>query len=435
MLFLPAAHSTFGMEIMKLGKIVIFHLLGILISITVTVGALLLILKVYDVYLLSHRQAALADEDADEPTMRTLEYYPFTGGHVQAYKTERGRQPWTSFYDDFDVVSGEYGFFIDFRLESPPAKKDNEIRIVLAGGSTAQGWGGQTNADMFYKLLPVRLTQRLQEQGGNCPVTLVNLAMGSSHIYQSFIALNKWAHSLHPDAIVSFSGNNELAVPSLTKSDADFLGSEPGALLHVLRYSASPPWLKKLARFYPGIVRRTLLGSMVRLFYLSEYNEDWAANYYLSRTDEAFGPMPNADARRRYEAAIKGLTNAEIVDSVSIPLYVQSLESISRDFAGMPIFAVFQPVGGVSEEYARMSVAIPRQVNDEDHYDDVKFLDLRRVWQEHGFFPGSLVDGLHLSNEGHVLVTDYLSDYLFPFVQDRCKRLTAAKAAPPRPVN
>jgi hypothetical protein len=423
------------MEIMKLAKIVVFHLLGILISVTLTVGTLILILKVYDVYLLSNRHAAQADEDADEPTMRTLEYYPFTGSHIQAYKTERGREPWTSFYDDFDVVSGEYGFFIDFRLEAPPAKKDNEIRIVLTGGSSAQGWGGRTNADMFYKLLPVRLTQRLQEQGGNCPVTLVNLAMGSSHIYQNFIALNKWAHSLQPDAIVSFSGNNELAVPSLTKSDADFLGSEPGALLHVLRYSASPPWLKKLARFYPGIVRRTALGSMVRLFYLSEYNEDWAANYYLSRTDQAYGPMPNAEARRRYEAAIKGLTNAEIVDSVSIPLYVHSLESISRDFAGMPIFAVFQPVGGVSEEYARMAADIPRQVNDRDHYDDVKFLDLRGIWQEHGFYPNSFVDGLHLSNDGHVLVTNYLSDYLFPFVQDRCTRLTAAKAAPSRPAN
>ena len=55
------------------------------------------------------------------------------------------------------MVSGEYGFFIDFRLESPPPKHDNEIRIVLTGGSTAQGWGGRTNADMFYQLLPAKL--------------------------------------------------------------------------------------------------------------------------------------------------------------------------------------------------------------------------------------------------------------------------------------
>ena len=151
--------------------------------------------------------------------MRTLEYYPFTGAQIQAYKHERGQLPWSNFYDDFDVVSGEYGFFVDFRLEAPPPKQDNEIRIVLTGGSTAQGWGGRTNADMFYQLLPPKLTQELQERGQNCKVTVVNLAMGSSHIYQNFIALNKWAHPLQPDAIISFSGHNEIAVPSASKGD------------------------------------------------------------------------------------------------------------------------------------------------------------------------------------------------------------------------
>ena len=111
------------------------------------------------------------------------------------------------------MASGEYGFFIDFRLEAPPPKQDNEIRIVLTGGSTAQGWGGRTNADMFYQLLPTKLNQELQEHGQNCKVTVINLAMASSQIYQNFIALNKWAHPLRPDAIVLFSGGNEIAVP------------------------------------------------------------------------------------------------------------------------------------------------------------------------------------------------------------------------------
>jgi len=409
---------------MKRGQAIVFHLLAVFTSIILTIGGLLLCLKLFDIYLTSRRHPR-ADEDVDQPTMRTLEYYPFSGGQIQAYKREQGELTWTKFYHDFDVTSGEYGFFIDFRLEAPPPKKDNEIRIVLTGGSAAQGWGGRTNADMFYKLLPVGLTQRLQEGGENCSVTLVNLAMGSSHIYQNYIALNKWAHPLKPDAIVSFSGNNELAVPNRTKSDADFISAELGASLRLLRYSASPPWLKKLAQFYPGIVRRTMLGLMVRLFYLSEYEEDWAANYYLSRTDATYGPMSEADARRHYEAAMKGLTGADLVAGVSIPLYVHSLESISRDFPGTPIFAVFQPVTDVGGGYARFTAAVQTQVNDNDHYDDVKFLDLQRVWKEHDLFPGSFVDTVHLSNDGHVLVTNYLSDYLLPFVQDRCAQLTA----------
>jgi len=421
---------------MKFVKTVIFNFLAILLSVTLTIGALLLCLKAYDVYLSSHRHPAAPDDDADEPTMRTLEYYPFTGAQIQAYKREQGRLPWSSFYDDFDVVSGEYGFFIDFRLESPPLKQDNEIRIVLTGGSAAQGWGGRTNADMFYRLLPTKLTQQLQQRGQNCQVTVVNLAMASSHIYQNFIALNKWAHPLQPDAIVSFSGGNEIAVPLTSKSDADQLASyQVGGFLHVPRYSASPRWLKILAQYYPGIVRRTALGSLIRFIYLPDYSEDWDANYLLSRVDPNYRPMPREELKRRYKAALKSLTMDDIIDSVSIPLYEHSLESISRDFPGTPIFAVFQPLWHSQEEYTRMTNVIPSKVNDQDHYADIKFLNLQHVWEENKFFPGSLVDSVHLSNNGQILVTTYLTDWLLPFAQDRCAQLSATKTAPAQHVN
>ena len=312
---------------MKFAKTVIFNFLAFLMSSVLTIGALLLCLKLVDVYLQYKRHAAYPDVDADEPTMRTLEYYPFTGGQIQAYKRERGKLAWSDFYDDFDMVSGEYGFFIDFRLESPPPKQDNEIRIVLTGGSTAQGWGGRTNADMFYQLLPAKLNQELQEHGQNCKVTVINLAMASSQIYQNFIALNKWAHPLQPDAIISFSGGNEIAVPWTSKGDADQLASyQVGGFLHVPRYSASPRWLKILAQYYPGIVRRTALGSLIRLMYLPDYSDDWDANYFLSRVDPNYRPMPREELQRRYKAALKTLTLDDIVDSVSIPLYEHSLE-------------------------------------------------------------------------------------------------------------
>jgi lysophospholipase L1-like esterase len=421
---------------MRFAKTVVFHFLSIVISVTLTVGVLLLGLKIFDVYLQSSRHAATPDDDADEPSLRTMEYYPFTGGQIQAFKTEH-KPLWLNNYDDYDVTSGEYGFFIDFHLETPPPKQDNEIRIVLTGGSTAQGWGGRSNADMFYKLLPRRLTQELQEHGRSCQVTVVNLAMGSSHIYQNFVALNKWAHPLQPDAIISFSGHNEIAVPWSSKGDGPYgLASVAGGFLHVLRYSASPRWLKKMAQYYPGIVKRTMLGSLIRSMYLGDYIDDWKADYYLNRVDPDFRPMPREDVQRRYKAAMKSLTVGDIVDSVSIPLYEHSLESISRDFPDTPIFAVFQPFRPYRpwlEDYARMTSEIPRKINDEDHNDKVKFLNLQKAWQEHDFFPGSLVDPVHLSNDGHLLVTTYLNDWLFPFVQDRCARLIAAKAAVTEP--
>jgi lysophospholipase L1-like esterase len=423
---------------MGIAKTFTFHFLSILISVTLTVGVLLLGLKLFDVYLLSDRHAATPDDDAEEPTMRTMEYYPFTGGQIQAFKTEH-KPLWSNYYDEFDVTSGEYGFFIDFHLETPPPKQYNEIRIVLTGGSTAQGWGGRTNADMFYKLLSTRLNQELLEHGRNCRVTVVNLAMGSSHIYQNYIALNKWAHPLQPDAIISFSGANEMAVPWNGKGDGPYmLASVEGGLLHVLRYSASPRWLKMIAEYYPGIVRRTMLGSLIRLMYLSDYIDDWKADYFLSRADPNFASMPRQEVQARFRTEVKSLTIRDIVDSVSIPLYEHSLESISRDFPATPIYAVFQPLRPYRpwlEDYARMTAAIPRKINDEDHNGNVKFLNLQKIWQEHDFFPGSLVDAVHFSNDGHRLVTTYLSDWLFPFVQDRCAQLTAAKAAPAEHAN
>jgi hypothetical protein len=171
--------------------------------------------------------------------------------------------------------------------------------------------------------------------------------------------------------------------------------------------------------------------------YLSDYTEDWDANYLLSRIDPTYTAMPRKELQRRYQAALKSLTVDEIVDSVSIPLYENSLESISRDFPGTPIFAVFQPFwhGHPQQEYTRMTTVIPTKVNDQDHYANIKFLNLQRVWEEHDYFPGSFVDGVHLSNDGHKLVTTYLSDWLSPFVQDRCAELASAKAAPLRQVN
>jgi hypothetical protein len=197
---------------MKFAKIAAFHVLAALISVTLTVAVLLVGLKILDAYLLSQGRDGPADEDADEPTMRTMEYCPFTGGHVQAFMTER-KPLWSSYYKDSDVTTGEYGFFIDFRLEAPPPKQDNEI----------------------------------------------------------------------------------------SKGDGPYLlASKEGGLLHVLRYSASPPWLKKITRYFPGIVKRTMLGSLVRLMYLNDYIDDWKANYYLSRVDPTFGPMPEAELRTRH---------------------------------------------------------------------------------------------------------------------------------------
>jgi hypothetical protein len=286
--------------------------LTVSLMVLVNVVAILAGLKAYDYYLISSYRSAVPDEDTDDPTMRTMDYYPYTGTHVQAYKRERGSEVlWDHTYDAYDVRSGEYGFFIDFPLEAPSSKAPNEIKIILTGGSAAQGWGARTNEEMFYKLLPDRMTRDLRDRGLDCKVSVVNLAMGASIIYQNFIALNKWGHGLDPDAIISFSGHNELEVPWTTKND-DNGGSQTGAAMqYVFRYSASPQWLKTLARYFPGIVRRTQFGPLVRYLYFNQYEKDWREGYIVSRLAPHAEPISKVEQREIYRKVTSSMRVAD----------------------------------------------------------------------------------------------------------------------------
>jgi hypothetical protein len=57
---------------MRFAKTAVFRFLSIVISVTLTVGVLLIGLKIFDAYLLSDRHAATPDDDADEPTRQKL---------------------------------------------------------------------------------------------------------------------------------------------------------------------------------------------------------------------------------------------------------------------------------------------------------------------------------------------------------------------------
>src|SRR5438093_143773 len=63
----------------------------------------------------------------DKPTMRTFDFYPYTGQHIQAHYHQVGPDTWSN--QDFDVRSGDHGFFVDFSLDTPPPKQANEFRL------------------------------------------------------------------------------------------------------------------------------------------------------------------------------------------------------------------------------------------------------------------------------------------------------------------
>jgi lysophospholipase L1-like esterase len=360
----------------------------------ICLAAALAALKAYDWHLMQ-RPAVIPDLEMDRPTMRTAEIYPYTGIHMQPRARETYPAWHPSIADGYDVRSGQYGFWIDHNLENWPAKQPGEIRILLVGGSGAQGWGARTNDAMLYKLLPKALSRP------GCRVEVINLAMGSTVSYQNFIALNRWGHALEPDAILSLAGANELNVPWNTKTDDAGAAQRHAAFERTLNYAYSPPWLKALAEWFPGLVKRTDLGNVVRMLALKDYQKDWQHAYASERLQMQW-------------AEIAALPHSEIVRRIGAPEYRHALESMARDFPGIPVFGVFQPLNRDNANYKLLRAEVAKAKG-------IAFYDLQEEWSRKDNYPGSLVDTVHLSDDGQRLITGYLAAFLEPFVDKACK--------------
>jgi hypothetical protein len=239
--------------------------------------------------------------DARRPGVSLFQYdlYPFTGGHTQANVAVKGGL----------FRTGDHGFMVDFDLDDPPAKGDGEIRLLLVGGSAAAGHGASATEKMLH---------RMMERAFACPgrkLKVVNLAMGGSRSYQNFIASNLWGHALHPDAVLSFSGNNDLRI----RPYLDYDGFQMVAAGQALVLASSNRGLAAVvATRYPNLVNKTVLGIALRALEFGRIREEIEADF-ASRFPEPAG--------ERGETA----------------RYVHALNSIRRDFQGLPIFVAYQP--------------------------------------------------------------------------------------------
>jgi hypothetical protein len=268
------------------------------------------------------------DTDSSQTTIRTLELFPYDGFHVQANFHHRGPLPWNDYTPeaDFDIRTGDKGYFIDFSLEYPPPKAANEFRIILIGGSGAQGWGATRNENMFYSRVEKLLKQRLASR--NIQVRVINLAMASSMTYQNYIALNRWGHTLEPDLILAYIGRNDYMVPLVHEggSDAYYAFDDLDMFSLALREGEYPKGMTWLMDLMPNLMRHTSIGIGIKIA--------WGWDYFRSRARESYalaGGQRPALGRHVMEARV-------------IPLLVHSLRSIKRDFDGVPIMVAWQPV-------------------------------------------------------------------------------------------
>jgi lysophospholipase L1-like esterase len=348
------------------------------------------------------------DPERPDITMNTFDLYPWTGGHIQANFKLRGGT----------FRSGDHGFFIDFDLDRPPPKAVGEFRVIWIGGSAAQGFGAHTNENMMYRVLE-RLFAEQPPCAPTVKLSVINLAMAGSVAHQNFNALNRWGHDLKPDLILTFAGVNDLAY-MFGGLDGWFGFSTVQGYVLMSRFAASPPYLKVLARWYPGLFKSTAFGMALRTFRFQDLERRALRSY-----EAQYPPQPKSAAER--------------VEKIAVPRFVHSLKSIKRDFLGIPVFVVFQPFmsttanpGSVAEGpikpdeyrlYYASFISDARQALDGYLNTAWFFFDAHDYYAREMSKRYSPGDGVHLSDAKQMELGAAIGQRLFPVV---C-RLAAAQ--------
>jgi len=337
------------------------------------------------------------------PTIRSLDLYPWTGWQAQSDFRHQGDMPWERQpHHDYHVTTGRLGFFEPDVLDVPP-KGPCERRVILIGGSGAQGWGAQTNAHTIARRLEAHLSEHKALAGLQPKV--FNLAMGASITYQNFIALNRWGHALQPDLIVSYSGRNDYRIVEVDRSDAYYYFSQLVALSEIVRRDTGTGFVAWLSESFPRLMEQTTVGSSLRM--LSDYNR-------LQR--EA---VTGYAQRLGYDR----MSQAEFLERVVVGGHIQALKSIKRDFDGIPIALAWQAVhrdelAGSSfaqvrsdfyeHNFATITAALSGYIND-----GWIFLDAHRYMQQ---FPKENT-GTHLGNAGQDLVGQFIATGITPALE------------------
>jgi hypothetical protein len=381
----------------------IFWTILICVTAALVAGVTVLIVRTVDQVLV--RANGDPRERLGQNRFRYLRFYPYTGNHMTANYRHVGPMPWENqdFYKDFDVSSGDHGFFVDFDLDNPPPKAADEFRIILTGGSGAQGWGGRTNDEMFYRYLETRLNRLVSPKTG-LRYRVINLAMGGAITMQNYIALNIWGHKLAPDAVISWSGGNDLFVPMMTGGDGYLNYYGVASAVNPLP-PEEDPWINRwLDANLPGIAAYTSIKRLLGLSGLA-------------------APIPTV--RRQYlnregYLAARDFAGKNTMFDVALPTYVHALRSIKRDFQGIPMMVMFQAIDWrqafpfVDQEYddwtGRTEAQLKGHVNN-----DWIFYNLHQEWKKRDLFKKAvLYYGLHLPSGMQEIVADMVIEWTPP---------------------
>jgi len=215
--------------------------------------------------------------------------------------------------------------------------------------------------------------------------------MGGSISYQNFLALNLWGHTLDPDAILSFSGVNELIMYRIFGSNLFNHGATYGGFALTQRHWESQGWQKFLAQAFPGVFKYSHIAQALRVLALPQRNRQFTEDY--------------ASRFRREE-----------VELAAARFQSHALLSMLRDFPGLPLLFVTQPLMDADSSYDVMQAHVIELLRSSTLSPRISHINSHAYWKANAYFPGSLPDTVHLSNEGHELMAEYLTEPVIQMV-------------------
>lgn len=232
--------------------------------------------------------------------------------HQGAINTE-----WKSYPEGFDYQINKFGFFTDWPIDIYPKKALNEYRVVLIGGSGAQGWGAQNNEKMLYKQLEKKLNQKNNEK---FKIHVINLAMASSNAIWMREELNTYGRNLEADMILGYLGINDVS------------GLLEGRVIHHDR-----PVGFVNNRFYSGAI-----GFLVRYFPIIflKYGAAEKLEILFNVNHEKVRSLGNFN-RHMYSNLNTQNPNL-FFKNVILPETVKAFKGIKRENCGIPVTVVRQ---------------------------------------------------------------------------------------------
>ncbi|MBD21415.1 MAG: hypothetical protein CMM37_10280 [Rhodospirillaceae bacterium] len=243
----------------------------------------------------------------------------------------RGPAPWETSYKknsgDYELSSDQFGFFNRHDLKRLKHKSPNEFRIILVGGSGAQGHGASSNGKMFHNLLEEGLNKQFKSDGVS--IKVFNLAVAGFEAYLFPSLLKNIGHKIQPDLILAYTGANDTY--QIAAGGAFFQTFCRPIMGYYLRANhIIPEQLSLLVEYFPTVSLRFGLTRIIKQIFFEGFYKKRA----LKVCTKSFGIN---------DTSSRGLSK-QIFEKVSKPIFVKSFKEIKRDFCGVPIFLAWQAI-------------------------------------------------------------------------------------------